>query len=120
VVKRVIKRVKEPQINIKYTVFPHIFLHTSKVFHKSYSFAHKNFPELSTSAQGREKEYNTFFRAPQISLLKNHSFPDIQRRENRDDVRVLALSTKSATPTATTTTPKFIYFYFLFKKERFF
>jgi hypothetical protein len=120
VTNRVIKRVFNPQINIKYTGFPHIFLHSPKVFHKSYSFAQRTLRKFFTSLLPREKVYHTYFRAPQNFFRLNHRKFGLLVREKRDVVRIFTLSTKSAAPTATTTTKNFIYFYFLLKKERFF
>jgi hypothetical protein len=113
VTKRVINRAFNPEINIKYTVFPHIFLHSPKVFHKSYSFAQRTFSELFTSCFRREKVYHLFFRAPHFSLSENHRRSQLFLREKQDAARVFALSTKSADTTATTTT-KNILFIFIF------
>ena len=49
--------------HIKYTVFPQTFLHSAKVFHKSYSFAHSSFFAFSTlSLTVRKQRWYTFSR----------------------------------------------------------
>ena len=112
VTNRVINSAFTPEINIKYTCFPHIFLHSAKVFHKSYSFAQATFGEFFTSRYCREKVYHTQIRAPQFLTAENHRKIGKEGREKQDVPRVFALSTKSAHTTATTTTKNFYLFYF--------
>ena len=83
-IKRVKKRAVVPKFNIKYTVFPHTFLHGAKVFHKSYSFAQSDFSGFSTLGKVREKVYYLFFRAPQLFRSEIYRILKDKSREKQD------------------------------------